>query len=130
MREDLAPGEDEPLNPADLLLLDEGHCLRDHALTACNLAEATPDAPLVATSLETLVRMVDAGLGSTLLPRLAVDGGVLQGTRVVVRPSPMRAHRRIGLVWRKVSPLAADLHLLQATVREALLNTPENISRV
>ena len=121
MREDLAPSADAAFDPADLLLLDEGHCLRDHALTACNLAEAAPDAPLVATSLETLVRMVDAGLGSTLLPRLAVDGGVLQGTRVAVRPSPTPTHRRIALVWRKVSPLTADLRLLQATVREALL---------
>ena len=119
-RYDLVPGEGALLDSEGLLLLDEGHCLRDHALTACNLAEAAPDAPLVATSLETLVRMVDAGLGATLLPRMAVDAGLLQGTCVTVRPSPARTHRKIALAWRKVSPITSDLHLLGQTIRDAV----------
>ena len=106
-------------DPSRLLLLDEGHCLRDHALTACNLSAASPDTPLVASSLETLVQMVDAGLGVTFLPQMAVAAGILDGTRVVSRAVDLGAERRIALVWRKRSPRAADLELLGATIREA-----------
>lgn len=108
-------------DPAHLLLLDEGHCLRDQALAACNLSTASPDSRLVASTLHTLVQMVDAGLGVTLLPQMAVSAGLLEGTRVVSRALRTTAERRIALVWRKRTPRASDLRLLATTIREAVL---------
>ena len=117
--------EAAPRSPADdaarLLLLDEGHCLRDHALIACNLSTAPADAPLVAATLPTLIRMVDAGRGSTLLPKLAVEAGVLAGTGVVTRPMRPPMRRRISMVWRQSAPLASDVQLLATTIREAVV---------
>lgn len=108
-------------DPSRLLLLDEGHCLRDQALAACKLPAASPDSPLVASTLETLVQMVDAGLGVTFLPQMAVAAGILDGTRVTSLPFSLGAERRIALVWRRRSPRAADLQLLGATIRDAVL---------
>ncbi len=113
------------VDPTQLLLLDEGHCLRDHALAACNLDEAAPESRLVASTLHTLVRMVDAGLGVTLLPEMAVSAGLLDGARVTGRTlSVPGAERRIALVWRRRNPRAADLRLLGATLREATGTAP------
>lgn len=121
-------GEGEPLgevseliaDPSRLLLLDEGHCLRDQALAACNLSGAPPEAPLVASTLQTLVQMVEAGLGVTFLPQMAVTAGVLDGTHVRSGAFGPAAQRRIALVWRKRSPRAADMALFGATIREAV----------
>ncbi len=111
----------EAVDPDELLLLDDGHCLREHALAACDLAQAAPDSPLVAATLHTLVRMVDAGLGVTFLPQMAVTAGLLDGTRVEGRPLPAPgAERRIALVWRRGDPRASDLRLLAATLRQAI----------
>src|SRR6516225_3420538 len=86
----------------DLLLLKDGHCLRDHALAVCRLADRRLTEGFEATSLPTLVQIVDNGLGTTLLPRLAVDAGLLQGTNLVTRPLLSHdAVRKIGLVWRR-----------------------------
>ena len=85
----------------DLLLLKDGHCLRDHALAACNLPGRHTEV-FEATSLSTLVQMVDNGLGTTLLPLLAVEAGLLNGTDLVTRPLQAgAASRKVGLVWRK-----------------------------
>ncbi|MGB3807170.1 MAG: LysR substrate-binding domain-containing protein, partial [Erythrobacter sp.] len=62
-----------------LLLLEDGHCLRDHALAACNRAELRASASMIATSLHTLVQMVDNALGLTMLPQMAIDAGILNG---------------------------------------------------
>jgi LysR family transcriptional regulator, hydrogen peroxide-inducible genes activator len=67
-------------------LLKDGHCLRDHALAVCRLADRRLTEGFEATSLPTLVQMVDNGLGTTLLPTLAVDAGLLLGTNLVTRP--------------------------------------------
>src|SRR5262245_42086865 len=69
----------EDLRDEPLLLLQDGHCLRDHALSACRLGEKPHLESFEATSLLTLVQMVDNGLGTTLLPRLALDAGILKG---------------------------------------------------
>ena len=107
------------VDPADLLLLDEGHCLRDQTLAACNLSDAIPESRLVASTLHTLVQMVDAGLGVTLLPQMAVSAGLLEGTRVGSRGLDLPgAERRIALVWRRWSTRAADLRLFAGTIRE------------
>ncbi len=113
-------GAAAPVDPARLLLLDEGHCLRDQALAACDLSAASPESRLVASTLHTLVRMVDAGLGVTFLPQMAVSAGLLDGTRVGSRAlDAPGAERRIALVWRRRTPRAADLRLLAATIRTA-----------
>jgi LysR family hydrogen peroxide-inducible transcriptional activator len=88
----------------DLLLLEDGHCLRNHALAACSLEGARRNAGYQGTSLHTLVQMVANGLGLTLVPQMALRAGILRGLDVSVRPLDGAApYRRIGLVWRKTS---------------------------
>src|SRR3546814_992261 len=67
-------------------MLEDGHCLKDHALSACNRPELRAEAQMLGTSLHTLVQMVDNDLGVTLLPEMAIDAGLLRGTSVVARP--------------------------------------------
>ena len=109
------------LDPQDLLLMEEGHCLRDHALEACNLSVGGISASILGTSLHTLIQMVDNRLGITLVPEMAVRGGLLQGTSVVIRPlaSKSTASRRIGLVWRRGSPMAKEFKLFGRALVEA-----------
>lgn len=114
-------GTADGIEPGRLLLLEDGHCLRDHALAACRIGEPAPDAPLVASTLDTLVRLVDAGFGVTLLPEMAVAAGVLTGSRVEARAIPeLEAERRIALVWRNGHPRAEEFRLLGSTVRETV----------
>jgi len=109
----------DALDREALLLLQDGHCLRDHALAACGLGDRGERGPFEATSLLTLVQMVDNGLGLTLLPRLAIDAGILEGTDLVVRPlaAPGNA-RRIGLAWRHATRRADEFRLLAGTLAE------------
>lgn len=101
-----------------LLLLEDGHCLRDHALAACNRSELRASASMIGTSLHTLVQMVDHDLGLTMLPEMAVDAGILANTQVVARPvKSTTAKREIVLVWRKNSPREADFKLLAEELR-------------
>ena len=83
------------------------------ALAACNRAELRSEATITGTSLHTLVQMVDNGLGLTLLPEMAIRGGILANTDIAARPirSP-NAHREIALIWRKNSPRAEEFRLL------------------
>ena len=86
----------------DLLLLKDGHCLREHALAACDFTGRRYGDEFEATSLQTLVQMVDNGLGTTLLPELAADAGLLMGTSLVTRPLQSDGPaRQIGLAWRR-----------------------------
>ena len=101
-----------------LLLLEDGHCLREHALAACNRSELRASASMIGTSLHTLVQMVDNDLGLTMLPEMAIDAGVLANTEVVARPVQSEtAKREIALVWRKNSPREADFRLLAEELR-------------
>ncbi|MEL6541892.1 MAG: LysR substrate-binding domain-containing protein [Pseudomonadota bacterium] len=101
-----------------LLLLEDGHCLRDHALAACNRSELRASAAMIGTSLHTLVQMVNNDLGLTMLPEMAIDAGILTGTDVVARPVKSdTAKREIALVWRKNSPREADFRLLAEELR-------------
>jgi LysR family hydrogen peroxide-inducible transcriptional activator len=101
-----------------LLLLEDGHCLRDHALAACNRTELRANASMIGTSLHTLVQMVDHELGLTMLPEMAIEAGILAGTQVVARPVKSdKAKREIVLVWRKSSPREADFQLLAEELR-------------
>jgi len=101
-----------------LLLLEDGHCLREHALAACNRTELRASASMIGTSLHTLVQMVDNDLGLTLLPKMAIDAGILKGTDVVARPvEGDSAKREIVLVWRRNSPREPDFRLLAEELR-------------
>ncbi len=114
------PAEIDPalIDPHRLLLLEDGHCLKDHALAACNRAELRASATMIGTSLHTLVQMVDNGLGLTLLPEMAIDAGILAGTQVVARPLRAdNANREIALVWRKNSPRGDEFRLLAEELR-------------
>jgi len=101
-----------------LLLLEDGHCLKEHALAACNRPELRASATMIGTSLHTLVQMVDNGLGVTMLPEMAIDAGILNDTDVVARPlKSQNAIRRIALVWRKNSPRGEEFRLLAEELR-------------
>ena len=117
------------LGDQHLLLLEEGHCLRDQALEVCGLAGAGEKEGFRATSLETLRQMVAAGVGVTLLPVLAVKPPVPPSANLRLLPfrNPPPS-RRLALVWRKSSAMAAFLHDLAAELRDLppdLLALPE-----
>ena len=106
-----------------LLLLTEGHCLRDQVLSLCRTPDRDEDGDFRATSLETIRQMVATGMGSTLLPAMAV--AEFRNRGAVVRPLDTGVGRRIGLVWRRSYPRLRDLNLLARTLRDHL---PEVVS--
>jgi LysR family hydrogen peroxide-inducible transcriptional activator len=113
-----SPIEIRELRGHDVLLLDEGHCLRDQALALCSRAKAN-EGEFRATSLSTLVQMVADRAGVTLLPRLSVPTE-LRRARLKIRsfadPAP---HRTVALVWRKTSGLGFALRQIAAVIRRA-----------
>lgn len=113
-----------------LLLLEDGHCLKDHALAACNRPELRAEAAMLGTSLHTLVQMVDNGLGLTMIPEMALDAGILEGTGIVARPlDAEHPARRIALIWRKGSPRDKEFRLLADALRNAERATPAGGTR-
>ena len=108
----------EALAGERLLLLEEGHCLRGHALDACQLGDRRARTQFEASSLHTMVQMVAAGIGVTLLPRLAVDAQVAREAGISLSRLAAPASRRIGLAWRRISPRAAEFRLLADALRE------------
>ena len=102
-----------------LLMLEDGHCLKDHALSACNRPELRAEAAMMGTSLHTLVQMVDNGLGLTFVPGMAIDAGILSGTRVDARPLKSdHGFRSVALIWRRSSPREAEFQLLASSLRD------------
>lgn len=95
-----------------LLLLEEGHCLRGHALDACQLHLGQEHAQFEASSLYTLVQMVASGIGVTLLPKLAIDAQITRGTKIKLIPLAAKASRQIGLVWRPSSLRTQEFEIL------------------
>jgi LysR family hydrogen peroxide-inducible transcriptional activator len=96
-----------------LLLLEDGHCLKDHALAACNRPDLRAGATMLGTSLHTIVQMVDNGLGVTVLPEMALKAGILEHTSITARPlAADNAVRSVALVWRRASPRESDFRLL------------------
>ena len=102
----------EGLPDHSILLMEDGHCLRDHALTACKVRNVNKVSRVTANSLLTLVQMVDSDLGITYLPQMAVDSGLLKNTRVDTRPLKKASRREIGLVWRRGSVRGREFELL------------------
>ena len=108
----------ESFDDHQLLLLEDGHCLKDHALAACNRPELRSEAAMLGTSLHTLVQMVDNGLGLTMIPEMAIEAGILNGTGVIARPLESEyAARKIALIWRKSSPREKEFTLLAEALR-------------
>jgi LysR family hydrogen peroxide-inducible transcriptional activator len=115
---DLVPAD--AIDETNLLLLEDGHCLKDHVLSACNRPELRAEAAILGTSLHTLVQMVDNGLGMTLIPQMAVEAGILNGTGVEARRLDAdHPSRRIALVWRKNSPRREEFQLLAEALKAA-----------
>jgi len=106
------------LDSDSILLLEDGHCLRDHALAACRLRDTEKVRRFGASSLLTLIEMVDADLGITYLPEMARDSALLRNTSVKLWPISERSYRTIGLVWRKGSRRAAEFRLLGKFLRD------------
>lgn len=107
------------LKDESVLLLEDGHCLRDQALEVCQTAGARESALARAASLSTLVQMVQGGLGVTLLPESAVGSLVRPGDDVVVRPfAPPPPRRTLGLAWRRTAARASDFRTLAALLRQ------------
>ena len=115
------PGE---LPVAELILLQDGNCLTDHALAACRLMVSRGTragaGSMLGTSLHTVVQMVAGGLGITLLPRLAVEAGILRGTELVARPMIDAGFRTLALAWRKSSPHGSEFRVLGDHVSRAI----------
>ena len=106
------------LQADDILLLEDGHCLRDHALAACKIRNTEKVSRFAASSLLTLVEMVDADLGITFLPEMAQGSALLKNTRVKMYPLDEKSVRTIGLVWRKGSARDDEFQLFGEFIRD------------
>lgn len=109
----------EMLREMRLLLLEEGHCFRDQALSFCRMTNSLPRELMEGSSLSTLVQMVGVGIGVTLIPDMAVPIETRSAAVSVVRLPMPRPTRRIGMVWRKSSPLAAEFGRIAEAVQQA-----------
>ncbi|MBN9669437.1 hydrogen peroxide-inducible genes activator [Roseibium aggregatum] len=104
-----------------LLLLEEGHCFRDQALSFCSPATLAPRDLMEGSSLSTLVQMVGAGIGVTLIPEMAVETETRSAEVAVVRLPAPRPKRTVGMVWRKSNPLAPQLTEIAEMIRRKVL---------
>ncbi|MDH3417343.1 MAG: hydrogen peroxide-inducible genes activator [Gammaproteobacteria bacterium] len=106
------------LDSDSILLLEDGHCLREHALAACKIRNTQKVSRFAASSLLTLIEMVDADLGVTFLPEMARGSSLLRNTRVKLHSMGDRSYRTIGLVWRKGSRRVEEFRLLGDFIRD------------
>lgn len=114
------PVRPELIDEGRLLLLEDGHCLKDHALSACNRPELRASAMMMGTSLHTLVQMVDNGLGVSIIPEMAITAGILKDTGIISRPLEAdHPCRSIALAWRKASPRGREFQMLADVLRKA-----------
>jgi len=125
-----ALAEYETMTPArmadhPLLVLEQGNCLTAQTLALGKTGHTEHAGPFQATSLHTLVQMIDNGLGVTVLPKMAIDAGILRGLKLDMRPfSSPRASRHIALAWRKTSGRGDEFRLLGNVLRDEL-GTPK-----
>jgi LysR family hydrogen peroxide-inducible transcriptional activator len=106
------------LDADSVILLEDGHCLRDHALAACKIRNTEKIRRFGASSLLTLIEMVDADLGISFLPEMARGSSLLRNTRVRLQPLSDKSYRNIGMAWRKGSRRVDEFHLLGDFVRD------------
>jgi LysR family transcriptional regulator, hydrogen peroxide-inducible genes activator len=110
------------LHEMKLLLLEEGHCFREQALSVCNITDPSPRELMEGSSLSTLVQMVGAGIGVTLIPQMAVAAESRSSNVCMFRLREPRPSRTIGIVWRKTNPLAPQFAQITDIVREVGLH--------
>ena len=108
------------LHEMRLLLLEEGHCFRDQALSFCDMPTVRARHGLDGSSLSTLVQMVGAGLGVTLIPEMAVAVEARSAPVAVGRFPDPQPSRVVGMTWRRSTPLAAELQALSEVIRQAV----------
>jgi LysR family hydrogen peroxide-inducible transcriptional activator len=108
----------QALREMRLLLLEEGHCFREQALSFCDIAPPAPRDLMEGSSLSTLVQMVGAGIGITLIPQMAVAIDTRSAAVSVARLGDPSPSRMVGMVWRKSNPLAAQLQQISVIVRD------------
>lgn len=121
------------LNPKDysltnlpkesVLLLEDGHCLRDHALSACKIRSQDTVSRFAASSLLTLVSMVDSDIGITYLTEMARNSSLLKNTDIKTYPLDKKSYREIGLAWRKGSAREKEFKMLAEVIKKSKLNT-------
>lgn len=117
----------EALREMRLLLLEEGHCFRDQALSVCGLRSPRPREVLDGSSLSTLVQMVGAGIGVTLIPEMAVAVETRSAPVSIARFGDPQPTRTIGMVWRRSSPLAPQLALIAEVVHQSVDALPAQV---
>ncbi len=108
----------EALRHMKLLLLEEGHCFRDQALSFCETQAPRPREMLDGSSLSTLVQMVGAGMGVTLIPQMAASVETRSAAVALARFQAPQPQRRVGMVWRRTNPLAEQLQQVAQVVRD------------
>lgn len=113
-------GNPDEIADEAVLLLDDGHCMREHVLQACGRKSRARTGRFSADNLFSLVRMVDADIGVTLLPQLAIDAGILHGTQVDTTELDRDVHRKIGLAWRKASGRIEEYRQIAGIVKQCL----------
>ncbi len=118
----VSPGTFSPETIANesILLLDDGHCMRDHALSACDIDAAEKISKFTAYGLHSLIEMVNQDLGVTFVPQMAIDSGLLKNTQITTEALPDNPTREIGLAWRKGSARDSEFLLLAEVIRESL----------
>ena len=115
----------EDLRDMRLLMLEQGHCFRDQALDFCSVQRSARADGLDGSSLATLVQMVGAGIGVTLIPEMAVAVETRAAPVVVGRFAPPEPERTVGLIWRKTNPLASQFEALGTQIREIAVHLPK-----
>jgi LysR family hydrogen peroxide-inducible transcriptional activator len=108
----------EHLQSESILLLEDGHCLRDHALSACKIRNLNKVSHFAASSLLTLIEMVEADLGVTYLPEMAKDSPMLKNTNIKTQAMPKSSHREIGLIWRQGSARGEEFKMLGEFIKK------------
>ncbi len=106
------------LNESSILLLRDGHCMREHALEACRIRDSRALTGFSASSLLTLIEMVDADLGLTFLPEMAIDSALLEHTQIELHPLKDNQYRDVGIAWRRGSARAKEFETLGKFVAE------------
>lgn len=108
------------LNQESILMLEDGHCLRDHALSACSINRKDNISKFSASGLYSLIQMVDSDLGVTFIPQMAIDSGLLKNTKVQTKDLKEKSYREIGLAWRKSSVRKEEFQLLADAILQSI----------
>jgi len=102
-----------------ILLLEDGHCMRDHALSACNLKK-NKISRYAASSILTLIEMVKSDIGITYLPKMSLDSSLIKQSNLIIKKSNIDSYREIGLVWRKGSSRSDEFKLLGQYIKQRI----------